>query len=355
MHPGRFDGPGFELLDRLLGWCREHGLYVMLDLHAAQGWQNPDWHCDNPADVCLLWSTRDYRDRAAGLWRAIAERYRDDPVIAGYEILNEPTAPDIETLQGFYGEVAAQIRQVDERHIIFLEGNMWGSQFEGLEPFEDNLVYACHLYVSSDFELEPYPNKRQNAQQMADAYRGYVEFGRRHGVPMWCSEFGAHHYTGDEQVREGRLRTIDDQISHFEEVGHSWSMWTYKDVGVMGLAVTDPDSQYMRRTAPIRKLKDDLGTDWWTDPRRIAGGGLLKPWLDRLDEACGGQLDRETIETFLVRGYHDAAGKMLMKPFAEQFEGMSKDEIGAMMESWRLENCRLNEGLVGILRKHAAG
>ncbi|MFO8009129.1 MAG: glycoside hydrolase family 5 protein [Candidatus Brocadiia bacterium] len=354
MRPGEFDGPGFELLDRLLGWCREHGLYIMLDLHSAQGWQNPDWHCDNPADVCLLWDTQDYRDRVAGLWRAIAERYEDEPVIAGYEILNEPTAPDTGTLQEFYQEVAAEIRRVDGRHIIFLEGNMWGSQFEGFEPFEDNLVYACHIYLPSDFEMTAYPNNRQNPEQMADAYRGYVEFGRRHDVPMWCSEFGAHHYTGDEEIRRGRLRTIDDQISHFEEVGHSWSMWTYKDVGVMGLAVTDPESHYMRRTAAVRELKAELGADWWTDVPHDEPHELLRPALEGVERICGERVEAGVIRKVFGRAWLDAASKVLMKPFGEQFAGMTKDEISATMESWRLENCRVNEGLVAILKKHAA-
>ncbi|MGD2173933.1 MAG: cellulase family glycosylhydrolase [Candidatus Brocadiaceae bacterium] len=352
--PGAYDGPGWTYFDRIIGWCRRHGLYVMLDLHAAQGWQNPDWHCDNPANVCLLWGDQGYRDRVAGLWCAIAERYADEPVIAGYEILNEPTAPDTDTLQGFYEEVVPQIRRVDDRHIIFLEGNMWGTEFDGLRPFADDLVYACHIYTGGDFDFTPYPHEDANPDTIAAQYRHFVEFGREHGVPMWCSEFGAHHYTGDRAVREGRLRCIDDQISHFESVGHSWSMWTYKDVGVMGIATLADDSPYMRRTAPVRELKARLGADMWTGGRDEAQEELLRQLIDEVQRAGGDRLTRGAAAETIRRSYRDAVGNLLVKPFAEQFQGMNADEIDRMMQSWRLENCNTNQGLMDILRSHSA-
>src|SRR5258707_9318609 len=31
----RLEGPGYELLDRVVEWCRREGLYVILDMHAA--------------------------------------------------------------------------------------------------------------------------------------------------------------------------------------------------------------------------------------------------------------------------------------------------------------------------------
>ena len=37
--PSRLEGPGYELLDRLVDWCRQESLYVILDMHAAPGGQ----------------------------------------------------------------------------------------------------------------------------------------------------------------------------------------------------------------------------------------------------------------------------------------------------------------------------
>jgi endoglucanase len=351
--PGRYDGPGFEYLDRLVEWCRKHRVYIMLDLHAAQGWQNHDWHCDNPADVCLLWTHQSCRDRVAGLWKAIAARYKDEPTIAGYEICNEPVAPDGETVQAFYEEVAAKIRRADRKHIIFAEGNRWGSDFRGMKPFGRNVAFACHIYTRSDFEPTPYPHAEANPATIAAEYRRFVTFGRRHNVPMWCSEFGAHH-TGTREVKRGRLQSIDDQIGIFEGSGHSWSMWTYKDVGVMGLATLDPKSPYMKRTAPVRRLKERLGADQWTDGPDSEGRRLAAALVQSVQDVCGPRVDRDAVEGGMTRAYRDAAGKLLMRPFAEQFRGMTKRQIDAMMKSWRLENCRVNKGIARVLRKHSA-
>jgi endoglucanase len=262
-------------------------------------------------------------------------------------------APDVDTLQGLYEEVVAEIRKVDKKHLIFLEGNMWGTQFKGLKSCDSKLVWACHIYTSSDFENIPYPHEGSNSEAIARSYKPRADFARRQGQPMWCGEFGAHHHAKDPAVKRGRLQTIDDQITLFEGHGHSWSMWTYKDVGIMGLATLDPRSEYMRRTAPVRRLKEKLGVDQWTADR--AGfAKWIKPIAERVKKACGRRVSEEAIDRAVSRRIRDACGILLVEPFAEQFRGMSKPQIDSMMKSWKLANCRINRGLVALLKKHSA-
>ena len=49
---------GFRHLDRVIDLCARHGIYTVIDLHAAPGGQNHHWHCDNPTHVPLLWVHR---------------------------------------------------------------------------------------------------------------------------------------------------------------------------------------------------------------------------------------------------------------------------------------------------------
>ncbi|MHC4592463.1 MAG: glycoside hydrolase family 5 protein [Planctomycetota bacterium] len=351
--PGEYCPAGFEYFDRLVKWCKKHGLYIILDLHAAQGWQSPGWHCDNPADICLLYESRDFRKRVGDLWRAIARRYKDEPTIAGYEIINEPEARNQEVLQGFYKEVTRKIRREDKRHIIFVEGNIYGQQFGKMKPFDKNLVFASHIYVDSDFSNAPYPNKHSNPETFAAAYRNRADGARRQAVPMWCGEFGAQHFARDPAVRKGRLQTVDDQITHFESLGHSWAMWTYKDVGVMGLATLKAGSEYMRRTAPVRRMKAKLCADWWTADWR-AIGKWTRPLMRQVKNACGRRVRPQVAQQVVSDALITACSKLLVEPFAEQFRGMTKREIDRMMKSWKLENCRINRGLGRILKKHSA-
>jgi endoglucanase len=68
-HPFEYKPEGFARLDRLIGWARALGLYVILDLHAVQGWQNRAWHCDNNCREAHFWGQKVFEDRALGLWK----------------------------------------------------------------------------------------------------------------------------------------------------------------------------------------------------------------------------------------------------------------------------------------------
>ena len=88
--PFHYKESGFARLDRVLDQCERHGLYVILDLHSAQGWQNVHWHSDNAHRISLFWEVPHYQDRFVALWQEFARRYAGRSVIAGYDLLNEP-------------------------------------------------------------------------------------------------------------------------------------------------------------------------------------------------------------------------------------------------------------------------
>lgn len=56
--PFQYLQKGFARLDQAVEWCARHGVYVIIDLHAVQGWQNTDWHCDNPSRQTLFWNQK---------------------------------------------------------------------------------------------------------------------------------------------------------------------------------------------------------------------------------------------------------------------------------------------------------
>src|SRR5258708_4702974 len=52
---GTIAGEGWALLDRVLGWAREAGLYVIIDLHAAPRGQTGINHEDGPGDPVIFY------------------------------------------------------------------------------------------------------------------------------------------------------------------------------------------------------------------------------------------------------------------------------------------------------------
>ena len=144
MNPTVIRESGLKLLDRVIKICSENEIYTILDLHAAAGYQNQDWHSDNPSQQAFFWQHKHFQDRTVWLWEKIAERYKDNPWVAGYDLLNEPSDPSGVLLDSFYKRVVAAIRAIDPDHIIFLEGNCYSRDFSMFGPPLPNVVYTLH-------------------------------------------------------------------------------------------------------------------------------------------------------------------------------------------------------------------
>ena len=377
---------GFVRLEQALGWCAQHGVYAILDLHAVQGWQNTDWHSDNAGRSTHFWQHPHFQDRFVRLWSALAERFRNNPWVAGYNVMNEPVTnaprgrfgshaytPDWEVLNRVYRRVVTAIREVDPEHLIFLEGDLFSTHFAGLEPpFAENLVYSSHNYTPAGFGPGPYPGEFQGylgsfqAQLVRQHWdrerqRGVffetegARFAQQHRVPLWVGEFGSV-YNGPGDDLQSHLRAMDDQIDVFEEFGAHWTTWNYKDVGVMGLVTLDPESPYMQLVRPNLKAKAELDTDFWMGwlPSTPAKAKLSE--LARIIEAT---IDDPDIEPGANRRFLGQAtfdhyvGGLLQPSYARLFKGLSESELDEALSSFAFRNCRPNAGLVRIVERHA--
>lgn len=143
---------GFKVLDQVIDWCEEFGIYVILDLHAAVGGQSGiacDDGCDNFPHLFL---EEEGKKRTIMLWKKIAWRYRDRAVVAGYELLNEPLVLPrwdslLPELISFYKEAIHQIREIDEKHLLFIQGHRFASRLEVFPYIHDeNWVMTIHIY-----------------------------------------------------------------------------------------------------------------------------------------------------------------------------------------------------------------
>jgi endoglucanase len=209
---------GFALLDRLIEWCRDEGLLVVLDMHAAPGGQTGR-NIDNSWGHPFLFESEESEARAIGVWRKLAERYRDEATVLGYDLLNEPIpnvpayAPYKPRLEPFYRKAVAGIRERDAHHVIFLGGANWDTDFSVFgPPFAPNLVYTFHKYW----------NPTDDA-----SLRSFLEFRERYQVPLWLGETGENT---DEWI--GACRRLA------ERHGIGWCFWPYKKLGAASCLAT---------------------------------------------------------------------------------------------------------------------
>lgn len=115
--PG-FKAGGFAALDDSVRWAREQRLHLILVMGVAPGAEGPWVECGNDA----FWDGPEYQERLIALWRAIAERYADEPVVAGYSLLDAPNPNrDLEQWRTLAERVAAGIREEDPRHTLIVD------------------------------------------------------------------------------------------------------------------------------------------------------------------------------------------------------------------------------------------
>jgi hypothetical protein len=352
---------GFRRLDRAIEWCGRHGIYVILDLHAAQGWQNPDWHSDNPTNVALLWSHPHFQDRVVALWEELARRYRRNPAVAGYNFLNEPVCGVPGGLSRLYRRLGRAVRKHDRAHIIFLEGNAFSRDFSEMGEFTaGNTVLSNHTYPAPGLITGPYPGKawgryHDRSVLKRDQEAGTSFMARRH-LPVWTGEFGAI-FRGTPRDAD-RLRVVEDSISIFNELGHHWTIWTYKDIGMMGTVHLDPGSPWMRLTAPYRGLKARIGSETWGQTPDAVVARLVTSLRSsvrresvrsrfRVDDSAFGMpfgLANRMVGGMLV-------SEMLLPSFAGLFRGMSEKRLDGILQSFAFRNCAVRDGLADVIRR----
>ena len=210
---------GFRVIDRLIGWCEDNGIYLILDMHAAPGAQGSDLNICDGFYANNLWQFPVFQDTLDRLWKAISDRYKAEPRIAMYEFINEPNNvpggnPAIHALTQ---RLITTVRNNGDNHIIGVHGNGWGNNYDFMEPwtFSPNwgLVYSAHRYwidPADDWVPDPNPNQINKIVNL-------INFRDTHNVPVWVGETG-----------ENTPQWMAQNINTLENAGIGWCHWTYK-------------------------------------------------------------------------------------------------------------------------------
>lgn len=218
-NPPVFLDKGFQIVDSLLSWCEENQIYLILDMHAAPGGQSNQNISDyNPA-YPSLWESEQNKNLTVQIWRKIAERYKDKEWIGGYDLINEtywyPLDPNNQPLRELFIRITDTIRVVDQNHIIFIEGNGYANDFNGLTPpWDENMAYSFHKYWNG--------NDQSSIQYI-------INLRNSTNRPLWLGETG-----------ENSNKWFVDCVELMENNNIGWSWWTHKKID----AIAGPLSAY---------------------------------------------------------------------------------------------------------------
>jgi hypothetical protein len=277
-HPGLFtEKPPYTLdedvqenLDRLLTMIARADMFAVISFRTGPGRAEfsvccledvGDWYTEAYLND-TVWQDQAAQDGWGEMWRYTAERYRDNPIVVGYDLMVEPNANEVwldlwdpEEFRDEYGgtlydwnqlypRITAAIREVDAETPL-LVGGMGYSSIEWLpyvEPTssgrDPRTIYVAHQYAPHVYTHQwredtafEYPgtfdtdwdgeDDRFDRAWLGDLLSTADEFAATHGVPVAVNEFGVVRWA------PGAAQFMDDQMDLFERRGWNYALWVW--------------------------------------------------------------------------------------------------------------------------------
>jgi aryl-phospho-beta-D-glucosidase BglC (GH1 family) len=260
---GYYDDNYLAIVDRVISWCKENNLYVILDMHQWNwapkfgGNGLPDWAVEQYSDQDQakigFFKNETLQDEFFNMWRHVADRYKNESTVFAYDILNEPNVnyelmsekTFLERLRSFYQNAANSIREVDIKHAVMIEPPWGGGINDWARINDSNLVLSTHLYTEGT----------------ADGTTGYdgdsskleADFLVSHNlsiswnVPLVIGEFGV----GSAATRAHEWTR--DFMNIFDKYMVSACWWSYwRDDNSMGLLTSKGEEKENLLSALVR-------------------------------------------------------------------------------------------------------
>ena len=249
----------FEWLDRHIAWAKKHNMKIILNMHHTPG--------ATTIGAPGLFTNTEYQDRFVALWKTIAKRYADEPVILGYDLVNEPNCkilegdtPDnkfsgaFDLYQKLMQRTINAIREVDKNHVVIVE-RLWISG-----------VDEKALGVPANGHYNSMPNDQRDTWQNANGKYNFPDLADdNYAYTYHAYEPGryAHQYTGgdsfDDDGSGGPNRVYPSNMAakwneNDPQTGQSWKM--NKDF--LEYAYTIP-LNYIRKTKGVPCYVGELG------------------------------------------------------------------------------------------------
>ncbi len=284
--PYSYSNSGTKIIKKALDWAKESGLKVILDLHAAPGSQNYDWHSDSKG-IAEFWQKKTYRDRAVKIWEYLSDTFKNHPGLGGYDLLNEPVTEkrNLKLIKDYYLKARKIIRQNDKERLIFLEGNLWGQKIDFLKGLTaDKTIISIHAYLPLDYTFNfsiglSYPGRIENTywnkSKIYKYLEPYADFARKNETGILVGEFGINWRGGFW----GEKEYLKDILTAFDNYGFGYTYWTYKSIATPafpeGLFRFTSNNNYTKREGPTygwqnyklywQKEKEKIKKFWRTE------------------------------------------------------------------------------------------
>jgi endoglucanase len=213
--PSGWRADAFEMLDWLVSAAAARGIYVIIDMHGVVGGQSTSDDTGRSGQN-QYWTNNNFQGDTAYMWWQIANHFKGNPTVAGYDLINEPVGtPSSDTVLNLYNELYQSIRSVDPSHMIIMEGT-WGNWNWSMLPNPNvfgwtNVAYQMHEYQFNGSQAQV----QQGSTNQVNDFNNHASYN----VPGYVGEFNDFGYGAG---------TWQFTTNAWNAAGLSWSMWSYK-------------------------------------------------------------------------------------------------------------------------------
>ncbi|MDF1548670.1 MAG: cellulase family glycosylhydrolase [Bacteroidales bacterium] len=223
-----FIDEGFLLLDSLVQWCKKHQIYVIIDMHGAPGGQTGQNIDDSPNNEPELFMYPKNQDLLLELWMKIVNKYKDEPAVAAYNLINEPLPERTGAAEKYkhllvplYERLISEIRKVDAKHMITVEGYNWSNNWSLFEqPLDSNIFYQFHYYC-------------WNRPDNLNSIDYFLKKREQLNTPVWVGE------TGEQGVG---IYWATTQYFETNNIGFSFWPWKKMDTQNTPYSINKPEN-----------------------------------------------------------------------------------------------------------------
>ncbi|MFT7561566.1 MAG: aryl-phospho-beta-D-glucosidase BglC (GH1 family) [Flavobacteriales bacterium] len=204
---------GWQWLDKNIEWAKENNVYLILNIHVPQG------GFQSNGDGWGLWTDHELQNRLVAMWKAIAQRYKNETTVLAYDLLNEPGVPkNKEQWQVLAQRLVNEVRKIDADHPLVIArvnniAKRWDEDkdLNFIRVVGDNLIYTFHTYepffythqyihwdkrmVNRDGGTWPDEKRGHNRARLDRTIKRFVDWGNRNSVPLYLGEWGLYKAT----------------------------------------------------------------------------------------------------------------------------------------------------------------
>jgi endoglucanase len=274
--PYNYKQTGWNWIDQNIAWAKKYGIYLILNIHVPQGGFQSLGNGD------ALWTNIENQNRLTAMWKAIANRYKNEEQIIGYGLVNEPVpTTDISQWQQLAQRITDAVRTVDANHILFIEraiyvkGKAETADYNFPTINDRNTAYEFHIYDPLPYTHQlfswagqgdggKYPDESVLTPGTTQWYTATFNNPQiSTGTSNWTYYEGAKYKITDANIKlavpalvaaqvGGKIYFDDIEIKEYDPAGvfvrtvaqsqldsnNGWSYWSQNNTGSSGIANT---------------------------------------------------------------------------------------------------------------------